>query len=155
MSTRAIIGYRRNDGTFIGGWQWNDGMGLAPLLRRYFDTIEKVDELIHNGVWNSISSPRDKDRFEMFKEFSERPNSCYYTVEVGKCQLLKERPIDNATYCFEGDNGVVIENRAIVYDSFTRVAGQDCSYVYEFDYVTGNWKTYTPQMLISICHSKE
>lgn len=25
----------------------------------------------------------------------------------------------------------------------------------EFDCVTDKWKTYTPQMLISICHSKE
>lgn len=25
MSTRAIVGYKRTDGTIVGAWCWNDG----------------------------------------------------------------------------------------------------------------------------------
>lgn len=42
MSTRAIIGIQNNDGTITGAWQWNDGMNIASLLKREFDTLEKV-----------------------------------------------------------------------------------------------------------------
>ena len=59
MSTRAIIGIENSDGTIIGAWQWNDGMGLASLLKSQFDTLDKVQELIKNGVWNNIVSPED------------------------------------------------------------------------------------------------
>lgn len=45
MSTRAIIGIRNEDGTITGGWQWNDGMGLISLLRKEFDTVERIQEL--------------------------------------------------------------------------------------------------------------
>lgn len=38
MSTRAIIGIQNENGSITGGWQWNDGMGLAPLLCRQFNT---------------------------------------------------------------------------------------------------------------------
>lgn len=151
MGTRAIIGFKRADGTFIGGWQWNDGMGLAPLLRRHFKTIEQVNELIHNGVWNNISSPRDNEKLKIFKEFSSRPNSSYYTVEAGKCKLLKERPCDSAEFCFGDDDGISIENGAIIFDSFLRAAHQDVSYIYEFDCDTNEWKVFTYKNLISMC----
>ncbi len=58
MSTRAIIGIQNNDGTITGAWQWNDGMNIASLLRREFDTLEKAQELIKNGVWNNIISQK-------------------------------------------------------------------------------------------------
>lgn len=151
MGTRAIIGYKRIDGTFIGGWQWNDGMGLAPLLKKHVNTVEMVDILIHNGVWNTICSLYDKQLLEMFSDFSSRPNSFYYTVEAGNCFLLKERPCDNAEFCFGGDDGITIEHGALVFDSFIRAVHQDASYIYEFNCNTRNWKTYTPKMLISMC----
>lgn len=117
-------------------------MGLAPFLRRNFNTLEKVDELIHNGVWNNIVSPKNKENLSIFNEFCSRQNSSYYMVTSGKCYLLKERPCDTASYCFEGDDGIVIENKAIVFDSLDRAKNQDVSYVYEFFPETGKWKTH-------------
>lgn len=139
MSTRAIIGYKREDGKFVGGWQWNDGKGLCPLLRSQFNTIEKVNELISNGVWNNIITPQDKDTLEHFKEWTERPNTDYYLVEVGKCHLLKEKPDDSAS-CFEGDTGISsIENGIIIFDSIDDAIGQDINYLYEFIPVSNSW----------------
>lgn len=94
MSTRAIIGIQNMDGTITGAWQWNDGMDLAPLLREQFNTLEKVQVLIKNGVWNNMFSPEDTETLKHFTEWSKRDDSCYYIVSVGKCYLLKEKPND-------------------------------------------------------------
>lgn len=143
MSTRAIIGYKREDGKFAGGWQWNDGKELSSLLKKQFNTIEKVDNLISNGVWNNIIAPQDTDTLEHFKEWTERPNTNYYIVTVGKCHLLKEQPNDSAEFCFEGDTGVsCIEDGKIIFDSFECANGQDISYLYEFIPDSNTWKIH-------------
>ena len=85
MSTRAIIGIQNNDGTITGAWQWNDGMNIASLLRREFDTLEKAQELIKNGVWNNIISQKSKDPLRSFIDWTKRANSDYYLVGGGKC----------------------------------------------------------------------
>ena len=142
MSTRAIIGYKREDGKFVAGWQWNDGMKLAPLLRRHFDTVEKVGELIKNGVWNNIVSPKNKDLLHHFETWAKRPNSDYYLVPVGKCHLLKEKPNDTAEFCFGGDEGVEVEDGKIVFDSIEKAMSQDINYVYEFVVEENRWKVH-------------
>lgn len=139
MSTRAIIGYKREDGKFVAGWQWNDGMGLAPLLRKQFDTVEKVNELLSNGVWNNIVSPQNKEIFNLFSEWTKIPNSEYYLVSVGKCHLLKERPCDTAEYCFGGDEGIEIKDGMILFDSFEIAYNQDINYLYEFIPENNKW----------------
>ena len=142
MSTRAIIGYKREDGKFVAGWQWNDGMDLGPILRNNFKTMEKVERLIENGVWNSLVPPRNKDMLHLFEEWTQRPCSSYHLVIVGKCHLLKERPNDNAEFCFGDSEGVEIENGKIVFDSIERAMRQDINYVYEFIEEENKWKTH-------------
>ena len=42
-------------------------------------TTEKIVELISNGVWNNIVSPRDKETLEHFTVWTKRDNSDYYS----------------------------------------------------------------------------
>lgn len=143
MSTRAIIGIQNSDGSVKGGWQWNDGMDLMPLLKSQFDTIEKVTDLISNGVWNNIVSPRDKEVLEHFTKWAKRGDSSYYIVPVGKCHLLKEKPNDNAEFCFGGDKGIIINaDGSMTYESFEVAIGQDINYLYLFYPDTKKWKMY-------------
>lgn len=143
MSTRAIIGIQNEDGSITGGWQWNDGMGLAPLLCRQFNTKEKVLELIRNGVWNNIVFPNDKEILGVFTEWTKRENSNYYLVSVGKCHILKERPCDNSEFCFGGDDGIVInEDGSMTFADFDTANGQDINYLYLFYPETQKWFTY-------------
>ena len=143
MSTRAIIGIQNNDGSINGGWQWNDGKGLLPLLKSQFNTIEKIETLISNGVWSTIVSPRDKETLEVYTEWTKRDNSEYYIVSVGKCHLLKTKPNDNAEFCFGGDEGIIInDNGSMTFENFERAHGQDLNYIYLFYPETKEWKVY-------------
>lgn len=141
MSTRAIIGIHNKDGSISGGWQWNDGKGLLPLLRSQFNTTEKIIELISNGVWNNILSPEDKETLEHFTKWTKKENSNYYIVPVGKCLLLKEKPNDNAAFCFGGDEGIIINgDGSMTFEDFEWANGQDINCLYLFYPETGEWK---------------
>ncbi len=142
MSTRAIIGIQDEDGSIKGGWQWNDGMGLMTLLKSQFNTIGKIEELISNGVWNNIVSPRDKESLAHFTEWTKRDNSDYYLVPVGKCHLLKEKPNDNAE-CFGGNEGIIINtDGSMTFEDFERANGQDINYLYLFYPNAEEWKMF-------------
>lgn len=143
MSTRAIIGIQNKDGSINSGWQWNDGKGLLPLLKSQFNATEKIVELISNGVWNNIVSPRDKETLEHFTEWTKRDDSDYYLVSIGKCHLLKEKPNDNAEFCFGGDEGIIInDDGSMIFEDFERANGQDVNYLYLFNPKTQEWKVY-------------
>ena len=143
MSTRAIIGLQNEDGTITAGWQWNDGKGLLPLLRSQFNTTEKITELISNGVWSTIVSPRDKETLGIYTEWTKRDSSEYYIVPVGKCHLLKTKPNDNAEFCFGGDAGIIInDDGSMTFENFERAIGQDINYLYLFNPETEEWKVY-------------
>lgn len=130
MSTRAIIGYRKADGTFIGGWQWCDGGDMLPILRKYFDTKEKVDSLISMGVWTTLISPKDSN-LNVFKEWESRPNSEYKVLDIEKCHVLTTNYYDVNN--FLDDYGVIgIENGAILFNTIQSASHHDINYVYEF-----------------------
>lgn len=143
MSTRAIIGIQNTDGTITAGWQWNDGGGLGPLLRRHYNTIDKIQTLINNGVWSTIITPKDKESLTLFTDWVKRENSGYYIVSAGKCKLLKQKPNDTAKFCFGGDKGITINNDgSMTFDNFETAHGQDINYLYLFNPETNKWKTY-------------
>lgn len=143
MSTRAIIGIKNADGTITGGWQWSDGMGLVSLLREQFDTLEKVQELIRNGVWSTMVSPKDTGNLKRFTEWTERKDSCYYLVLVGKCHLLKEKPSDTAKFCFGDDYSITVnEDGSMTFADFKTAKGQDINYLYLFYPESCEWKVF-------------
>lgn len=143
MSTRAIIGIENADGSIRGGWQWNDGKGLLPLLQSQFNTPDKIHTLISNGVWNNMVSPYDTARLAHFTEFTMRKDSDYYIVPVGKCYLLKERPNDNAEFCFGGDDGITVNSDgSMTFESFVCAYGQDVNFLYLFKPDTSTWHVF-------------
>jgi len=143
MSTRAIIGIQNKDGSITGGWQWNDGEGLLPLLKSQFNTTEKIVELIQNGVWSTIISPKDNEALEVYSEWTKRKNSIYHITSVGKCHLLKTKPNDNAEFCFGGDKGITINtDGSMTFENFECANGQDINYLYLFNPETQKWKMY-------------
>lgn len=44
MSTRAIVGYKRTDGTIIGAWRWNDGYNIKNDLKRDFKSLLEIEK---------------------------------------------------------------------------------------------------------------
>ena len=46
MSTRAIVGYKRSDGTVVGAWCWNDGYDIKNDLKRDFKSLLDVNFLL-------------------------------------------------------------------------------------------------------------
>lgn len=143
MSTRAIIGIKNEDGTVTGGWQWNDGMKLISKLRNHFNTLEKVQELVKNGIWNNIVFPKDKDTLEHFTEWTKKENSDYYLVPVGKCYLLKEKPFEHVEYCFNGENGITInDDGSMTFADVDTAFNQDINYLYLYYPETNTWKTF-------------
>lgn len=118
-------------------------MKITPLLRNQFDTLNKVQELIKNGVWNNIVSPKDTETLKRFTEWTKRDDSCYYIVSVGKCYLLKEKPNDTAEFCFGGDNGITInKDGSMTFADFETANGQDINYLYLFYPGTNEWKIF-------------
>lgn len=143
MSTRAIVGIYNKDGSIKGGWQWNDGNGLMSLLKSQFNTVEKIEELISNGVWNNIVAPKDKETLKLFTEWTGRENSDYYIVPVGKCSLLKERPNDTAEFCFGGNKGIEINpDGSMTFEDFKRAKEQDINCLYLFYPDENKWKVF-------------
>lgn len=143
MSTRAIIGIQNANGTITAGWQWNDGMSKLPLLRKYFGTLEKVQELVKNGVWNNLVPTEEKNLLDHFAEWTKCPNSDYYLVSVKDCHLLKEKPCDNALFCFGSDECITVnDDGSMTFDSFETANGQDINYLYLFYPDTNEWKVF-------------
>ena len=44
MSTRAIVGYKRTDGTIIDAWRWNDGYNIKNDLKRDFKSLLEMEK---------------------------------------------------------------------------------------------------------------
>ena len=54
MSTRAIVGYKRSDGTVVGAWCWNDGYDIKDDLKRDFKSLLDVNFLLEVGMFSTI-----------------------------------------------------------------------------------------------------
>jgi hypothetical protein len=140
MNARAIIGIKNKDGSIKAGWQWYDGKGLKPLLKRQFNTVEKIEELISNGVWNIIIAPKAEEDMGLFEEWAKWKEFQYYLVPVGKCHLLKERPNDNAQFAFSENKDITVnEDGSVTFKDFETAIGQDIGYLYLFDPETNEW----------------
>lgn len=98
-------------------------MKIAPLLKNQFDTLNKVQELIKNGVWNNIVSPKDTETLKRFTEWTKRDDSQYYIVPVGKCHTINK-------------------DGSMTFADFETANGQDISYLYLFYPGTNEWKIF-------------
>lgn len=133
MSTRAIIGIKQANGTIKGAWQWNDGQGMTSILNQNFNTLEKAEELIEEGMWSVIYTKQEASNHEnwlkndLYKGRNEKiPVHSY--KELNGMQILRDGHDENRKPC--------------IYSSFKDAKDQDISYIYLFDREKSEWKCF-------------
>ncbi|MEG1723796.1 MAG: hypothetical protein RR313_00240 [Anaerovoracaceae bacterium] len=136
MSTKAIIGYIQPDGTVVAGWQWYDGSGLLPALRRHFDTVEKIQELVKNGVWSAIITPRHTPDLSWYQHCSDK----YIITKAGKCYIAKKINL-NVDFLVEGQDNIKVYKGALIFKNVLTAHGQGAHYFYLFNPKSGKWRT--------------
>ena len=91
MGTRAYIGIKNENGKVTAIYNHSDGglQNLGHLLRRYFNTEDKVRELINFGF---VSSVQDNQTYnecrEQFSSFDENEWKSLQTVPECKVHLM-------------------------------------------------------------------
>jgi len=129
MSTRAIIGIKKPDGTILGAWQWNDGDSLLQKLNKNVNTCEKAEELIQEGMWGSMFTRKEKADFED-----------WYINDLNKGRTEFE-PNEYA----EKYNLFLLKNKhhknrkPEIYQDYEDMSGQDINHTYLFNPTTCKW----------------
>lgn len=126
MSTRAIVGYKRTDGTIVGAWCWNDGYDIKNDLKRDFKSLLDVEFILEVGMFSTIYS---KKEYEDFLEWSKTENidiSDKIFTTYGKSIIMQDKHH--------------IGREPIEYNTIEEVLGQDINVAYIFE--AGDWKTY-------------
>lgn len=126
MSTRAIIGIKRNDGSILGAWQWNDGNDLEELLNCYFGNDELAEELVQQGVFSSLMTTGDAERVKRD------------LLKIGICSNYI--PFHGAAVFPADKRGQFFEGVPTVYADLEDALGQDINYVYLWE--NGRWQMY-------------
>ena len=132
MSTRAIFAKSLADGTFIGGWQWNDGGSYtASELNKKLSSEEAVDKLIALGQWNVIYTKKELECHKKWCETNRNIDftSVYTVTQIGKYYVLQDvrvatRPLPHT------------EN----YKSLEEMLEQDINFVYVFQPESKMWE---------------
>lgn len=126
MSTRAIVGYKRTDGTIIGAWCWNDGYNIKNNLKRDFKSLLDVEFILEVGMFSTIFS---KKEYEDYIEWSKKENidiSNKIFTSYGKSIIVQDKHH--------------IGREPVEYNTIKEVLGQDINVAYIFE--AGDWKTY-------------
>ena len=126
MSTRAIVGYKRTDGTIIGAWCWNDGYNIKNDLKRDFKSLLDVEFILEVGMFSTIFS---KKEYEDYIEWSKKKNidiSNKIFTSYGKSIIVQDKHH--------------IGREPVEYNTIKEVLGQDINVAYIFE--AGDWKTY-------------
>lgn len=126
MSTRAIVGYKRTDGTIIGAWCWNDGYNIKNDLKRDFKSLLDVEFILEVGMFSTIFS---KKEYEDYIEWSKKENidiSNKIFTSYGKSIIVQDKHH--------------IGREPVEYNTIKEVLGQDINVAYIFE--AGDWKTY-------------
>lgn len=126
MSTRAIIGIKRDDGAILGAWQWNDGADLEDLLNRYFGSDEAAEDLVHLGVFSSLMTTDDAESVKID------------LLKIGICSHYI--PFHGAAVFPADKRGQFFEGVPTVYAGLEDALEQDINYVYLWE--NGRWQMY-------------
>ena len=126
MSTRAIIGYKRTDGTVVGAWCWNDGYNIKKDLERDFTSLVDVNFLLEVGMFNTIYTEKE---YSDFLEWAKSENIDLLEkifIPYGKSIIVQDKRH--------------INTEPSEYESMEAVMGQDINIAYVFE--NGEWKEY-------------
>lgn len=127
MSTRAIIGIKREDNKIIGAWNWCDGYDIKDVLDSDFQTLEDVHYLLSLGMFSSVNS---KEEYEEFLSWGKKNN-------INVANRYRFIPHNNAYIIQEKHH---IDREAEVYEDIDDVLGQDINVAYLFE--NGKWVQY-------------
>lgn len=128
MSTRAIVGIQHADGSILGAWQWNDGNALTGLLNRKFNTLEKAQALIAEGMWSVMYTSKELEEYKKF----------LMQLASGSTQI-KEKVFVEVNGIWLVKDCRWLNVAPTKYSSYTHAAGQDINHIYLFNPITSKW----------------
>lgn len=126
MSTRAIVGYKRTDGTIIGAWCWNDGYNVKDDLKRDFKSLLDVEFILEAGMFSTIFSKKEYEDFTKWATNENIDISEKIFTHYGKSIIMQDAHH--------------IEEEPVEYKNIEEVLGQDINIAYIFE--NGEWKEY-------------
>ena len=134
MSTRAIFAKALTDGTYIGGWQWNDGGNYtASELNKKLSNEEDVDKLISLGQWNNMFSRKDMTDFiEWYNREIGNFDKKKIVTEIGKYHILQDANVKSMSLPHKSN-----------YKDMEEMLGQDINYVYIYYPENNIWKKHS------------
>lgn len=106
MSTRSVIGIMQDDKTVLSVYCHFDGYPehTGYFLKKFFDTTEKVQNLISNGDISSLLSSQNWDR-ETHPKINRKQvlKTLYYFDRPEKWENIKPQKHENVLGFFERD----------------------------------------------------
>lgn len=134
MSTRAIFAKVLTDGTYIGGWQWNDGGSYTVSeLNKKLSNEEDVDKLIALGQWDTMYSKKAlTDFIEWYNKDIGNFDKNKIVTEIGKYHILQGANVNHRSLPHE-----------LNYKDMEEMLGQDIDYVYIYYPENNIWKKHT------------
>lgn len=126
MSTRAIVGYKRTDGTVVGAWCWNDGYNIKKDLERDFTSLVDVNFLLEAGMFNTIYAEKEHSDFFEWAKSENIDLSEKIFIPYGRSIIVQDKRH--------------IDTEPSEYESMEEVMGQDINIAYVFE--NGEWKEY-------------
>lgn len=126
MSTRAIVGYKRTDGTVVGAWCWNDGYNIKKDLERDFTSLVDVNFLLEAGMFNTIYTEKEYSDFLEWAKSENIDLSEKIFIPYGRSIIVQDKRH--------------IDTEPSEYESMEEVMDQDINIAYVFE--NGEWKEY-------------
>lgn len=126
MSTRAIVGYERTDGTIIGTLCENDGHEIKNNLKRDFKSLLDVNFILDLGKFKTICSKKEYEDSIKRKKEKNIDISRTTFIPYGKSIILQ----DNYD----------IGKDPIEYKNIEDIFAQDINVAYIFK--NGKWEEY-------------
>ena len=126
MSTRAIVGIKRTDGTIVGAWNWNDGYDIGNDLSRDFKSLIDVNFLLELGMFRTIFSQKEYDDYVSWVNKENLDISDKSFIKYGKSIIIQDRHH--------------INREPVEYKDMDEVLGQDINIAYIFE--NGKWESY-------------
>ena len=126
MSTRAIVGYKRTDGTIVGAWCWNDGYDIKNDLKRDFKSLLDVEFILEVGMFSTIYSKKEYEDFIKWSKAENIDISDKTFTSYGKSIIVQDKHH--------------IGRKPVEYKDMKDVLEQDINVAYIFE--EGEWKSY-------------
>lgn len=131
---KAIIGYV--DGDNIVGALLADDFKLERTLKQYFNSFEKLKNLVKEGCWEFFILPQDNIFYHFCLAYPTQLT--LIPIDIDNCYIVKGK--DSNINNFESDI-LKVENGMlkVSFDDFSKIWEQDINALYLFSPRTGKW----------------